>query len=290
MKTRKDYYHVKKLKENVYRITSKESVFCDLLVGTEKALLLDTGYGFGDLHAVVKKITNKPLFIVNSHGHVDHVSANGQFNETIYLHEKDFELCRQHTSSEFRKGSIENAKASMDYTTGQIRNILPVDFDEEAYLEMGTGKIIPVKEGDVFKLGGITLRVVEVPGHTNGSIGLIYEEENWLYAGDAMGSFLWLFAEEATTLSVYIETLKKAIGLNCDKFLIGHHPDLLDSKYLENILDCATHVDYSKGIPFKNPIIQGYEARICANGEIRMDKIGDPDFPMIVISESKIDC
>lgn len=98
------------------------------------------------------------------------------------------------------------------------------------------------------------------------------------------------FAEEATTLSVYIETLKKAVGLGCDKFVIGHYPDLLDSKYLENFLDCATHVDYSKGIPFKNPIIQGYEARICANGEIHMDKIGDPNFPMLVVSENKIDC
>ncbi|MED4225281.1 MBL fold metallo-hydrolase [Neobacillus cucumis] len=131
--------------------------------------------------------------MVNSHGHVDHVSANGQFKEPVYLHEKDFGLCKQHTSSEFRKGSIENAKAYMDYATGQIRNILPNDFDEEANLELGTGNIVPVKEGDVFNLGGITLKIVEVPGHTTGSIDLIYEEENWLYAGDAMGSFLWLF-------------------------------------------------------------------------------------------------
>ncbi|MBM7655541.1 hypothetical protein [Neobacillus cucumis] len=48
MKARNEYYHVKQLKENVYRITSDEAVFCDLFVGTEKALLLDTGYGFGE--------------------------------------------------------------------------------------------------------------------------------------------------------------------------------------------------------------------------------------------------
>ncbi|MDR4946118.1 MBL fold metallo-hydrolase [Neobacillus cucumis] len=194
-------------------------------------------------------------------------------------------------SSVFKPLSAMLIYGLLDYTIQEKFNkanphpMLPPNLNEPTF-----GCIVPLKEGDVFNLGGITLKVVEVPGHTTGSIGLIYEEENWLYAGDAMGSFLWLFAEEATTLSVFFETLKKAIGLGCDKFLIGHYPDLLDSQYLENFLDCATHVDYSKGIPFKNPIIQGYEARICANGEIRMDKISDPNFPMLVISENKIDC
>jgi glyoxylase-like metal-dependent hydrolase (beta-lactamase superfamily II) len=44
--------------------------------------------------------------------------------------------------------------------------------------------------GDVFKLSGIMLKVVELPGHTTGSIGLIYEEENWLYAGDTRQEFV----------------------------------------------------------------------------------------------------
>ena len=45
----KEYYSVTEYRKNIYRITSDEGVVMDLLVGTKKALLIDTGYGFGDL-------------------------------------------------------------------------------------------------------------------------------------------------------------------------------------------------------------------------------------------------
>ena len=48
-------------------------------------MLIDTGYGYGNLKQVVKSITDKPLYIVNTHGHVDHTSGNAQFErKSIY--------------------------------------------------------------------------------------------------------------------------------------------------------------------------------------------------------------
>ncbi len=66
------YYTVTKLDASRYRIYSKEQVFSDLLVGKDRALLFDTGYGYGNLKKVVKDITTLPLYIINSHGHMDH--------------------------------------------------------------------------------------------------------------------------------------------------------------------------------------------------------------------------
>ena len=66
-----------------------------MIVGTEKAMLIDTGYDYGDLKRVVKSITEKPLYIVNTHGHVDHTSANALFDEKVYIHPKNMELCRR---------------------------------------------------------------------------------------------------------------------------------------------------------------------------------------------------
>ena len=66
-----------------------------------------------------------------------------------------------------------------------------------------------MREGSVFDLGGLHLEVYYVPGHTRGSLGLLCEEEKLFYAGDAMNPFLWLFATESTSLSEYIQTLRK---------------------------------------------------------------------------------
>ena len=74
----------------------------------------------------------------------------------------------------------------------------------------------------MFDLGGITLEVVEVPGHTHGSIGLLYKEEKIFFAGDAMNPFLWLFAPEATMLSEYKATLRKADGLDFEALVVSH--------------------------------------------------------------------
>ena len=57
-----------------------------MIVGKEKAMLIDTGHGYGNLKQVVKSITDKPLYIVNTHGHLDHTSGNAQFEEKyIYI-------------------------------------------------------------------------------------------------------------------------------------------------------------------------------------------------------------
>ncbi len=286
----REYYHVKKLKDNIYRITSLEGVYCDLFVGGKNALLWDTGYGFGDLKSVIRKITDKPLIIVNSHGHLDHACGNGRFEEDIYIHPLDMELCKAHTAEAVRRHAVKNSRESVDVLTGKSHNLLPKDFDEAAYYQMGSGHLCPVIEGHVFDLGGITLRVIETPGHTQGSISLVCQEEKWLYAGDAMNAFLWLFAEEACPLSVYINTLEKAQALGMEKLIVAHYPDILDIDVLDAYMDCARHVDYENGIPFDNPILPGYEARICSNFKMTQESFGDPYKASIVISKEKIDC
>lgn len=283
------FYNVSELKKNVYRIDSNEQVFMDLFVGSEKALLWDTGYGYGDLKAVVREITDLPLIIVNSHGHLDHTCGNFQFEEDIYIHPADVELCQQHNSLEMRKGAVENGRHTFMYETGQLMDVLPEDFDEERYVNAGYGKLVPVEEGHVFDLGGITLEVVEVPGHTHGSIGLLYKEEKIFFAGDAMNPFLWLFAPEATMLSEYKATLRKADGLDFEALVVSHGPGALPKAILADFMDAAENVDYEKGFPFQTPLFPGLEARICAREGFTPADMGKPGFASVVISKEHID-
>ena len=159
-------YHLRVVLPGTYRIENS-GVHTDLLVGEHHALLFDTGYGFEDLHALVRRITDLPLYVVNSHGHVDHAAGNWQFNE-VFIHPADVPVCVEHNGPRMRMAELDQAE-------------LPEGFCLEEYLSHGCGRLRPVGEGDVFDLGGKTLEVVELPGHTAGSIGLFWREEKLLY-------------------------------------------------------------------------------------------------------------
>jgi len=103
MKEYKPQYTIKKIYDDTYAITdngfSQGSVYMYLLVGAEKALLVDSGYGLLDLKTVIKTVTDKPVMCICTHGHLDHAPGACQFEEA-YIHSKDYDVYNQHTSSE----------------------------------------------------------------------------------------------------------------------------------------------------------------------------------------------
>lgn len=283
-----DFYRVEELMPNIYRITSEEAVYMELFVGEKAALLFDTGYGYGDIKKVVRKITDKPLYIVNSHGHLDHACGNFQFEEDIYIHPKDMELCRQHCSSMKRQEALETAKNTLDYLTNETYNILPLDFDEETYVNAGCGNLVPMEEGKIFELGGMTLEVIELPGHTAGCIGLYYREKKMLYVGDSINAFLWLFMLEALTLSEYKQTLQKAMMIDFEKMVQAHNDRIEPKETMTYYIEAAEQVDFEKGTPFTSPLAPGVEARVCMRADKQMMNFKDADFAAVVISEEHL--
>ena len=67
-----------------------------LVIGSEKACVIDTMNGYNDLYRAVRKITDKPVTVVNTHGHPDHIFGNMYFEEA-YIHPADAELARSFT-------------------------------------------------------------------------------------------------------------------------------------------------------------------------------------------------
>ena len=80
-----------------------------LLVGKDRALLIDTGCGICDLKQTVRELTDKPLVTALTHGHFDLCGGMDCFDQ-VYANEKDYDLIlclkREHVLSyadQFRK-------------------------------------------------------------------------------------------------------------------------------------------------------------------------------------------
>jgi len=87
------------MKQKVYQAILMEPVFyriedggvrCFLVEGDDRAMLVDTGFGDGDLRAFAQTLTNLPVFVVNTHADGNHTGCNGQFEE-IWMHPAEFD-------------------------------------------------------------------------------------------------------------------------------------------------------------------------------------------------------
>lgn len=179
----------------LYCLTEVNSIHNYLFVGTEKALLFDCGYGFNDIRPLLKELLgDKPLLVVNSHGHADHAFGNYMFPE-VYLHEKDVAALLDFDTPEARMRAIRGRQKK----TPDIMEKMDVEW----YLNQTVTKTryLPIKEGDEFCLGGLTLAVVETPGHSPGSICLYCREKHALATGDSIVAHTLLMSGDFSMFS-----------------------------------------------------------------------------------------
>lgn len=281
-----NYYQIDPF-DGYYRIGSPEAVFCYVIVGQKKAMLIDTGYAYGDLKQAVKSITDKPLYIVNTHGHLDHACGNAQFAEPVFIHPKDIPLCKEHTGAQMRSESVERARHSVNYQTQETFNALPEDFDAEAYIHRGCGNLAEATDGQHFDLGGATLELVYTPGHTQGGISVWYKEKNIAFIGDTTGFFVWLFAPETTSRAVYIDTLRRLLALPVDSYIGGHNDKTMTKEDLKLYLRAALEADFDKGEVFESFLKSEEEVRVCALDGKKLANMFEPGFAALVITKEK---
>jgi len=205
------YYQPTQLHPGIYSLYEPSEVFCYLLVGEKEAILYDTTFGFGDLRAAVREITDLPLTVILSHGHYDHANGAHQF-DGAYIHPADEVLCLKHAS---RTGRRRNALEP-------FAELIPATLNQDAYIHAGAGTLKPIEAGKIFHLGGMTVEVIALEGHTAGSIGLLIHEQRVLLASDALGPHIWLFLNESLPIPNYVKMLQRIQSLPFNTFYIGH--------------------------------------------------------------------
>lgn len=206
-----------------------------LLTGTKRALLIDTGCGICNLQQTVKSLTDKPLQVALTHGHFDHCGGMGCF-EKVYLNEKDWELAKSISQAEVREyaDSFGNAGGYevYEYSTGDVKEI--TEFPQ----------FLPLNDGDHFELGGKSVEVYEIPGHTRGGIAFLDADNRIMISGDCCNTNL--LAQDSSVADT-LNALKKFRSLSpkFDRNFNGHvgfmgHPDCLSQP--ESVPDDLIHI------------------------------------------------
>jgi hydroxyacylglutathione hydrolase len=206
-----------------------------LVEGRDSALIIDTGFGSGDLLSFVKTLTNLPLIVVNTHGHGDHIGCDLQFVK-IYLHPDDFNMLDAAYARE-KERELTALKADE-----KNKGLSDAALDKMIIKEP---RLCPVREGYAFNLGGRKLEVFDVPGHTHGSIALLDREHKILFAGDHINEIVWLFLKDCYPLEVYLKSLQKIENMAPDFDIImpGHNTPLAKTFVAEQIAGVKSILD-----------------------------------------------
>lgn len=184
-----------------------EEYRCDniyIVVGEERAALIDTGSGTCDLHAVVRSVTDLPYDVYLTHGHRDHSGGCRQFAQ-VYLHEGDRQTAKNVTL-ESRQDYVQFCMKDEAFVK-RIFSLMPQEGDFPEFLDYP----------DNIDLGGRSLEVLHIPGHSAGSICLLDKTAHVLFLGDTVTSGTLILApgeDRRQVAKVWLTGMKKLKSLS----------------------------------------------------------------------------
>ena len=155
---------------------------CYIVADGENAVLVDTGSAAGLEKVIAECSKYKMKLIVLTHTHFDHAENAAalaeHFDIPVAVNEADVELFENYDAQPLKSYGIVGCIV-LGLSLKVLRNT-KVRRPE---------KLIFIKEGDSLKDYGIDAKIVEVPGHTKGSIAVDVEQKYFL-AGDALDNWI----------------------------------------------------------------------------------------------------
>lgn len=175
------YVEVYEMQPGIYGLLEESAdgmgdVWLYLIVGEEKSMLIDTGFGIGNLKGLCSELSDgRELIVVNTHGHPDHAYGNAQF-EKVFCHEYEVDMLKQqneHTWDYLFEDGVRGAKT------------IWADFDETDIITYQEYEIVACPNGHIFTLGhGHEVELIHLGGHSAGSCGFLDKKNRCFFAGD----------------------------------------------------------------------------------------------------------
>ena len=226
-----NWYDVEEFVPDTYIITEAERFNAFLVVGSEKALLIDSAIGIGDIKRLSESITDKPLEIIQTHTHWDHLGGVAKFDQ-VGVHPLESNEVMKGVDKSMTDGFIKRYDTSV--------RPFPESFDPKAYRIFPGVETYPLQERDKIDLGGRRLTVYHTPGHSPGGISLLEDKEDVLFSGDMVKPFQPLFVHfKGCKLDDYIISMERLASLSPKvKWIVsGHTPPFDDPAILAEMAD-----------------------------------------------------
>ncbi len=199
MESEKNWFVVRQVSADLWMIAEPLHVVTWLYVGAERAALIDSGTGIMPIAPVVAEITHKPIVLINTHYHFDHIGGNAEFPERLaggktgaLLHyPASRQLLARYIDSFGDSIAAARTKAASDADHFALSpETDPRDFPARFTLEGWRPGQVPatalLQEGDAIDLGDRRLQVIDTPGHSPDGISLFDAENGLLFAGDTL--------------------------------------------------------------------------------------------------------
>lgn len=240
------WFEVYILPNNVYAIYEPghfQEVISYLIIGSDGALLLDTGMGIGNMKTLVDELTDLPVTVVLSHSHFDHIGCNHQFDNVHVMN---------------HPGAVKRITEGMDsadlikYLEGDSTWIpYPDGFDLNNYAIPGCNPVT-IEDGHIFNLGDRELKVIHTPGHSPDSIMLFDEDSGILFTGDTFyPATLYAHLDSPEGIDSNIAVYRKTMEMLCElegveKLYCSHNEPVRPPCMLRMTADALMQVELGK--------------------------------------------
>lgn len=211
--------------ENIY---IKRFLYFNLYVikGKNGDILIDTGF-IGMKKPIKKWLDNFNIkLVILTHAHIDHTWNTSYikklYNCDIAMSRQDIEnIDNKHIHSTPSKKCYRAWTKLMNFG---MKKFTPSSFNVD----------IPLRDNQIIRRYGIKLKIVYLPGHTNGSIGILYK--NYLFAGDALVNRKKYpeIAYQNQNNEEAKKTYQKILEISPEVIFIGHDKAITIDKFLEN--------------------------------------------------------
>jgi glyoxylase-like metal-dependent hydrolase (beta-lactamase superfamily II) len=198
------------------------------LRGSEVDLVIDTGLGLGSLTAALDFTAGKPVLAFATHVHSDHVGSFHEFADRA--------------GPRIEAAAFETMADRFTYADMFRALDKPVTIPPCAGWEADSYEIPPapltrmLDEGDVIDIGNRTLRVLHLPGHSPGSLGLLDERDGIFFSGDAIYDGPLYDTLPDSDRTAYRATMARIIDLPV-RIVHGGHGESLDAAKMRRIAE-----------------------------------------------------
>ncbi len=258
-------------KKDTWEIDEFDVASMFLLIGEEKAMLIDLGMGIGDLRGAVEMITDKPIIAVCTHPDLDHVAQGIQFDE-IWMSKDAAAVYHHPGETERRRWDIEHIARRQKGCIGApytMFNLYPYDLYvdvHEPYPDQKIPKVNIIEDGQQFDLGGGRIvTAYHCFGHSTGSMFFLDEKTRTVIAGDCLNFNLGIGSVPVETSLKHLKRLEsmkdkydgiynchhdfRALGAPLDDDCLPTVISLLEDALKGNVSPCEVPSPWGQSVP-----------------------------------------